>query len=131
MARILSLDPNLTGRWPKLRQGCTAGNVSCAAIGKFVVENNGTGSAAASTVRFYLSADQTFDATDLLLKAVSIDAVTAGAKKSAKLNVDLNFTTGLTPGLRSSDFVLGIVDDAGVVPESDETDNTIVFGPLE
>ncbi len=127
MARILSNNPNLTGRWSKLQQGCTPGNVSCAGIGKFVVENNGTGSAAASTVRFYLSSDETFDGGDNLLTAVLIDAVTGGATKSAKLNVDLPIASGS----RSSDFVLGIVDFAGVVMESDETDNTIVFGPLE
>ena len=62
-----------------------------------------------------------------MLDEVPIAAVAAGAKASAKLNVDLP----VAMGFRSSDFVLGVVDAASVVTEFDEGDNTIVFGPLE
>ena len=87
----------------------------------------------ASTVRFYLSSDETFDGIDTFLKEISIDAITEGAKKSAKLNVDLNGLTvkPLPTGTRSDDFVLGVVDATGLVTESDETGNFIVFGNLE
>src|SRR5262249_47588196 len=77
-------------------------------------------SAAASTLAFYLSTDATFDLGDVKLsttRAIGVlakDATSAGA-------TTLTIPADTDPGPH---FLIAVADDAGVVDESNESNNT-------
>jgi subtilase family serine protease len=81
--------------------------------------NQGLGAAAPSVTRFYLSADLTLDANDVLLQSRSVPALTASTSSSANNSVTIPATT--TDG---SYFLIAKADAQGVVAESNETNNT-------
>jgi len=83
------------------------------------VKNNGTGSSATSTVKFYLSADAVIDATDRYLGQRSVSSLAGGATSAATTSVRIPAT--VSPG----SYYIGAISDAnGTNPESDEANNT-------
>ncbi len=91
-------------------------------------KNQGTTSAVASVIRFYLSADGTLDPTDPLIGSRSVAALAAGA--STILTASLTVPAGTAPG----NYVIIAREDAtDVVVETNETNNlatrAIVIGP--
>ena len=81
--------------------------------------NQGAGNAAASSTRFYLSANFSLDATDRALGAHSVGALVPGAS-----------IPGVTPVTIPTDvsggtyYLIAAADDGNAVPESTETNNT-------
>jgi subtilase family serine protease len=80
---------------------------------------NQTGSAAASTTRYYLSTNSTWDGADVALGLRSVPALSSGASSSASLllTIPANTTTG-------NYYVIARADADGQVTESNEGNNT-------
>jgi subtilase family serine protease len=91
-------------------------------------KNQGSGAAAASTTRFYLSADTAKSATDVLLSGTrSVGPLAAGAPSSGTVTVTIPSST--TPGQY---YLLACADDLGQVTEGNEANNCIASsGTLE
>jgi len=89
---------------------------------------SGTGPAAASITRFYLSTDSTWDAGDAALGFRNVPALQPNDSSSA--STSLLIPAGTVPG---SYFIIARADADGVVPETLETNNartdTITIGP--
>lgn len=84
--------------------------------------NRGTASAAASQLRFYLSADTVVTAGDTLIGACGVPVVAAGATNS-----DCTGAIIVPAAVQPGSYYLGVIADAtGVVTESDETNNSAV-----
>lgn len=121
------LRPDLTGSWSILKQTCTGTGVKkkCTLKGTFEARNLGSTSAPTAKLRFYHSQDASFGGGDMVLKEVAIGPLTTGAKKKIALSKALPTGTDA-----SGQFVLAVSDVTNVVTESDETNNTVAFGPL-
>lgn len=84
------------------------------------VRNQGGDTAGASTVKFYLSLNTTYDVGDTPLG----DGRPVGA---LGININNTGTTQLTlpTGISGKYYIIAVADGTGVVPESSETNNTV------
>src|SRR5205085_4546965 len=89
------------------------------------VANGGPAPAGAFTVRFYLSADDTFDAGDVLLGARALSSLAAGASSSVITTVTVPAGTVVPAPYR----VIAVVDALGQQAELDETNNVTASVP--
>jgi hypothetical protein len=120
--------PDLTGFWTSLVQTCKAAKNSakCSISGRLDIQNIGSLNAPSSFLRFYLSSDHVFDReTDTLLKQVALGSIKSKEHKMRVLGY--SFPLGETA---SGKFIIAIIDDDKTLPEGDETNNEVVFGPL-
>jgi subtilase family serine protease len=81
--------------------------------------NSGGGLTTASTTRFYLSANLTLDAADVLLGSRAVGPIGAGATEAGSTMVAVPL--GIPPG---NYYVIGVADGGGVIAETNETNNT-------
>ena len=82
-------------------------------------QNAGTGSAPASTTRYYLSTNTVRDAGDVLLSGVrAVPALGAGAGSTGSVTVTIPASTAVGPY-----FLLACADDTGAIPETNESNN--------
>ena len=81
--------------------------------------NLGTGPAAASTTRYYLSADNTYDTTDILIGSRSIGTLLNGASSSGSATVTI--PAGTVVGRY---YLIARADGEEVLAETSETNNT-------
>jgi subtilase family serine protease len=84
-----------------------------------ITRNQGGGAAPVSTTRFYLSTNATWDAADVPLGGRAIGVLAAGAQSQA--STALVVPAGTAPGTY---YVIARCDDAGVVGETAENNNT-------
>jgi subtilase family serine protease len=96
---------------------------STAAAGTAIVvgdttKNKGAGAAGASTTSFFLSANTTFEPTDLALGARGVPALAGGASHAAQTTLIIPADT--TAGTY---YLIALADAAQAVPETIETDN--------
>jgi len=120
--------PDLMGFWTSLVQTCKAAKNSakCSISGILDIQNIGSLNAPSSFLRFYLSSDHIFDReTDTLLKQVALGSIKSKEHKMRVLGY--SFPLGETA---SGKFIIAIIDDDKTLPEGDETNNEVVFGPL-
>ncbi len=116
--------PNLTGVWTKTKEGCLAG--ICRAKGKFIVQNDGLAPSEPTVLRFFHSANATFDAGDTKIQAdLSIGGLAGGETQAFKLK-----GTTATDGTPLGGFIIGVIDEDDDEIEQDETDNEIQSGGL-
>jgi subtilase family serine protease len=80
--------------------------------------NGGSGTAAASTTRFYLSADTSVGTGDIALGAISVPSLAAGASSSGTVTVTIP-----AAAVSRSYYLIARADDGGTVSESIETNN--------
>ncbi len=97
--------------------------------GKFKVTNQSPQKAtsAGAVVRFYLSADGTFDASDPVVgQDLPFDVLAPGA------GVALTLTGAKLPvGMSASGmFLIAVIDPEHTLTETDTTNNTVVYGPF-
>jgi len=83
-------------------------------------KNQGGGGADASTTRFYLSTNSTFDLSDLPLGSRAIPALAPGATSSGTTSVTI--PTGTAVGTY---YVIARADADGIVTETAETNNNV------
>ena len=81
--------------------------------------NAGGGEAGASTTRFYLSTNFTFDVTDVLIGARSIPALGPAVSNAAPASLTIPAQTAV--GLY---YIIAVADSEDVVAETGETNNT-------
>lgn len=92
---------------------------------RVVVFNTGDAEAGKSTARFYLSADGEFDpATNTLIATRNL-----GKVKPLKQR-NLVAKGLLTTGTASGQYILAVLDADDIVPEGNEFNNVVKFGPL-
>jgi len=112
---------DLTGSWVALKQVCGRFG-GCSLKGRFKVRNIGASPAAASVLRFFLSGDGATPTT--LVREVAVGAMAPGHAQRIRLR------QALPGGSAAGMFVLAMVDAGETVPESNEANNVIAFGPL-
>jgi hypothetical protein len=120
--------PNLTGTWTSLTPSCknTKNGIKCKVTGKITIQNVGHQVAPSSKVRIYISDDSTYDGGDTLLKQVATGKITMG--KSMKKTFSYSFPYGVSI---SGKYIIALIDADNTVIEPDETNNILVFGPLQ
>ena len=119
---------DLIGGWKGEVNETTTASGRVKLTGKLKITNQSplTATSAGSIVRFYLSADGTFAASDPVVgKDVPFDALAAGA--DVKLPIKLKLPAGTAA---SGMYLIAVIDPEKTVPEADTTNNTIVYGPL-
>jgi subtilase family serine protease len=84
-----------------------------------IVKNAGGGSAGASTVRFYLSTNFTFDAADVALGSRAVPALPPSGTSNG--TVSLTVPAGTPAALY---YIIAVADADDVVAETVETNNT-------
>jgi hypothetical protein len=119
--------PDLTGSWSSMTQTCrnTLQGTKCSLKGKFTLQNIGNLDASTSTIKFYLSDNNTYNGGDTLLKKVETGTITAGGSITG--NIKFNLPTGQSA---SGKYVIAVIDADNTVVESNEANNQIVYGPL-
>jgi len=85
--------------------------------------NQGAGDSPASTTRFYLSTNSSFDASDTLLGSRSVGALAANTTLSG--SATLMMPAGTPAG---TIYIIAVADGDGTVPETVETNNSKVVG---
>ncbi len=115
---------DLTGSWIALKQVCRgpSGGPPCRLKGRFTVRNTGVSRAAPSVLRFVLSSDGATPTT--LVRQVAVRAMAPGHAQRVRLR------DAVPGGSAAGMFVLAMVDAGETVPESNEANNVIAFGPL-
>jgi subtilase family serine protease len=82
--------------------------------------NKGVAPALPTSTRFYLSANSTFDATDVLLGSRAVPALDPGATSTASTTLQIPAATGT-----GTYYVIAVADATGSVPESNENNNRV------
>jgi Zn-dependent metalloprotease/subtilisin-like proprotein convertase family protein len=117
----LCVAPDLTGHWAQLFRRFGTQRIT----GRFVVRNAGQQRSGATTVRFYLSDNATFDGTDRFLLSRDIGELGRGSITFA------NFTLTLPADVTAEGkYGIAVVDLFDAVEENDEFNNVVVFGPI-
>jgi hypothetical protein len=122
-------EPDLTGEWTTpVTQTCksTKKGPKCTIIGTLTVKNVVNRDASSSTVKFYLSNSNTYDAGDTPLKS----AVTGKIKAKQSKAINLTERFPLDQDVKGM-YIIAVIDKYNTVKEIDETNNIIVFGPVQ
>lgn len=124
----LTNGPDLAGTWLSPTQSCRRIGTTqgCQLRGKAQVRNHGNQKAStASFLQFYLSADNVVDGGDTFLRQVAVGALNPGHAQGKNLSYML--PTGQTA---SGKYVIAVIDATGLITETDETNNVLIFGPI-
>ncbi len=120
--------PDLAGSWQEVTHVCRGpeNRRRCSVRGNLTVRNEGADSKPGFIVRLLLSSDSMPDPGDRKLRDIRVRSLAAGATRTIK------FVATLPRGVEAAgQYVLAVIDAAGAVPESDETNNILSHGPLE
>ncbi len=123
------IGPDLTGEWTTpVIQTCksTKKGQKCTITGTLTINNNGNRDASSSTVKFYLSDNNTYDQGDTPLSSANTGKIKAKNSKSIKLSK--SFPVGQ---IVTDKYIIAVIDKYNSVKEIDETNNIIVFGPIQ
>ena len=121
--------PDLTGSWTvSPQQTCKGTGIrqKCTIKGTFTINNIGNRTASSTYVYFYLSDDATYDEGDTQLKRSSTGKIKAGRSKVIRLSY--NFPKGQNA---MDKYIIAVIDPGNLVTETDETNNIVVFGPIQ
>ena len=117
---------DLTGTWTSLTQACKTGRtMKCSLSGRFVVQNSGALDVPKSTLAIYLSSDNALDPGDTVLRQYKVKKVKAGQSATQSIKVKLPQGTSA-----SGKYVIALVDADDALPDVDDTNNIVVFGPV-
>ena len=124
-----NVGPDLTGTWtdPPI-QICknTTKGPKCTITGTLTVKNIGSRDASSSTVKIYLSDDDTYDQSDTPLKPSITGKIKAGQSKTIKLTYNFPVEQIVT-----NKYIIAVIDKYNSVVEVDEANNVIIFGPIQ
>jgi len=123
------IGPDLTGSWTTpVTQTCksTKKGPKCTITGTLSVKNIGNRDASSSTVKFYLSDSNTYDQGDTPLMSAATGKIKAKQSKSIKLSKSFPLGQVVT-----GKYIIAVIDKYNSVKEIDETNNIIVFGPIQ
>ncbi len=120
--------PDLTGQWLSLTQRCsgTGARRRCQLNGQVQIRNQGNKTAPSFLLRFYLSTDATWDEEeDTILTTVTVGPLQPGKELGKRLSYRL--PKGQST---SGQYVIAVIDATHFILESDETNNTLMSGPI-
>ncbi len=119
--------PDLTGEWIALNKSCknSKRGTKCTITGTFNIKNTGNKDASSTHVDFYLSENNSFEEGEWF-KSVSTGKIKAKQIKAIKLS--MSFPLGQTV---TGKYIIAVIDRDHSVTELDETNNVIVFGPIQ
>jgi hypothetical protein len=123
------IGPDLTGSWTTpVTQTCknTRKGPKCTIKGVLTINNNGNRDASSSTVKFYLSDSNTYDQGDTPLMSAATGKIKTKQSKSIKLSK--SFPLGQ---IVTDKYVIAVIDKYNSVAEVSETNNIIIFGPIQ
>jgi len=115
-ARSIRIGPNLTFSTLTTSASTVAAGAPVMVTDK--ITNDGGGSAASTVTRFYLSANTTLDAADVVLSSRSVPALDPAASSTG--STPLTIPAGTSP---AKYYILAKADGDGAVAETSETDN--------
>jgi immune inhibitor A len=121
--------PDLKGSWTKpVTQSCkaTKGVKKCTIKGTFKVDNAGNSNAGSAYVDLYVSESSILEGGGIWFKQSSVGALKMG--KSKTISLSYTFSPGVTV---IGKYVIAVIDKDDLVTEIDETNNVIVFGPIQ
>jgi subtilase family serine protease len=99
--------------------------LTCKLKGSVSVTNLGSVTSPDTVVSFYLSTDGTPGGDDSAIGQGSVRALKVGKSKAVKLKMTL--PVGVSA---SGKYVIAVVDPADDIAETNEDNNTTVFGPI-
>ena len=118
-----TIGPDLIGTWNPLSQICRLNR--CRLRGAVRVLNQGSVATPASLLRVILSDDASLDPGDTVLREIRIGRLRAGLSQTRLMNVLL------PPGMNvSGKYLFAVLDVLNNVPETDETNNIAMTGPI-
>ncbi len=119
---------DLIGSWEAVTEKSKPSGAD-ALKGTFTVTNQGAKLAtpAGSVVRFYLCNSATFDGSQ---QVIGRDAAFGVLGPNASVNVSLQGAKVANPAAASGKYVIAVIDPDNLVPEADETNNQVSYGPL-
>ncbi|NJD69364.1 MAG: hypothetical protein FIA90_12085, partial [candidate division NC10 bacterium] len=115
--------PDLVGTWSPVSQICRRGR--CRLMGAVRVSNQGNMMSPASRLRVILSNDAGLDAGDTVLREMIIRRLRVGLGQTRPVNVLLPIGVNI-----SGKFLFAVIDALNNAPETDETNNTPMIGPI-
>jgi uncharacterized repeat protein (TIGR02543 family) len=124
---LIGLD--LTGSWTTpVTQTCksTRKGPKCTIKGVLTINNNGNRNASSSTVKFFLSDDDTYDQGDTQLMSAATGKIKAKQSKSIKLSK--SFPLGQ---IVTDKYIIAVIDKYNSVKEVEAANNVIAFGPIQ
>jgi len=127
-AGVVGVNCDLAGAWQGSISNCkgSGAKLKCLILGAFNAQNRGSATSPVSVARFYRSTDTVLDAGDVMIRERKIRPLAPGDTEFVLFGIKLpKGKHGL------GQFVIAVVDATDVGPESDETNNITVFGPLD
>jgi hypothetical protein len=118
---------DVTGSWASLGQTCKTKRsvTTCTLKGQFIVQNPSALDIPKSTVAIYLSNDNILDGSDVLLTQYNVKKIKAG--HSARVAVSIKLPAG---AIASGKYVIGLADSDDTLPDVDDANNAVPFGPI-
>ena len=117
--------PDLIGQWLSVAQRCSLNSLNCFVRGTLMITNAGNAAAGISVVAVYLSPTPTLGAAATPAKQIRVGRLLPGR------NGKRTFSIRLPKGTNAAgQYVIAVVDATGVVPETNETNNVAVYGPV-
>lgn len=116
--------PDLTGAWAtqmRLRTKAARSSTKISAV--FLAKNIGDRDAGQSRLKYYLSSDATLDSGDTQLKQEDLGTIKAGETKRRQFSANVNSPV-------TGKFLIAFVDANQNVAETNENNNTVIYGPL-
>lgn len=105
-------------------QRCNRTGRVCILSGVFTIHNLGLISVRGAQVQLYLSDDAILSpASDRLLRAARMPLLVPGQARAIAFRVR-------TGPILTGQFLIAAIDPGNVIPETNETDNIVIFGPL-
>lgn len=120
-------DIDLQGRWSSMEETCVYKKNSrkCTLSGKFSLENTGSHHAKSSVILFFLSDDGVLDINDRKIKTAKTGNVKALSSKNRVYSYKLPQEESA-----AGRYFIALIDADDTLEETDETNNTVVFGPM-
>lgn len=115
--------PDLTGDWNPVSQICRRGR--CILRGSVRVWNQGNATAPTARLRVILSDDAVMDPGDAVLRESSTGRLRPGQSRTRPVNVPLPLGVNA-----SGKYLFAVIDALNSVPETDETNNEPMYGPI-
>jgi hypothetical protein len=116
-----------TGQWLSLTQTCRGTSpIRCRLRGQFIVQNASAVSIPRTALAIYLSDDTTVTPPNAsLLKTYGVSRLKPGQIK--RQNISLNLPAGVSA---SGKYLIAVVDADDNLPDSDDSDNVVPYGPI-
>ena len=112
---------DLVGQWLSLTRSVNWWSRASTYRGKIRVKNLGSQASPISMLYVYQSLESAFQGTDLLLGKIAVSSISGGGYVDVNLSLKASYN-------RIGVYLIGVLDAAKAIVETDETNNTVVSG---